>query len=354
MLKSAFRVPYIFSICLAALLLALVHPEASPAKHSSAMTCRQLKSNDLEDLSWTIAGRQTELNEWCATVGPALYRAPSGAGVSRNGRILVVDWNVHLGNGKLEALINDLKRKEQEAGRSEPDFVFLLQEAYRRSADVPAGLANNGSVPARISPGLYDIQGLANRLDWWMFYVPSMRNGEQVGLAAEDRGNAILSSLRLEALQAIELPFSVQRRVAVSAIVDDPHRDLRFRVATVHLDTRAPMTRGSIFGAASARNAQARSVADSVRGFSEDGMSLILGGDLNSYWGPWESSLDTLATIAPHMSCGTKTHATGFTLDHMFARFVSPMSSTSCRRANDRFESDHYPLVLALDAIAAR
>jgi endonuclease/exonuclease/phosphatase family metal-dependent hydrolase len=258
---------------------------------------------------------------------------------------------VHVGNADIEALIDDLKASERVSGRDDPEFVFLLQEAFRRSVDVPSNTGRRGSIPRRIQSSPNDIQALAAKLDWWMFYVPSMSNGEQVGDAAEDRGNAILSSMPLAELQAIELPFSVQRRVAIAAIVDDPYRALRFRVASLHLDTRAPLVRGVVLGASAARNRQAKWIVDAVNRFPADDVSLIIGGDLNSYWGPLESSIDTLAVVAPRMDCGTNTHTTGFTLDHMFARFTSGMSVASCRRAIDRFDSDHYPLVLALDQI---
>src|SRR5438093_443243 len=303
MLRNAARTPHILGICLASLFFLLVHSAASPADQTARPTCRQLKSTSpfaaSNAISWITAptnSDKTKLDQWCATVGPALFRAPAQLGLPRNGRILVVDWNVHLGNGKIEALIDELKTDERRAGQGEPDFVFLLQEAFRRSADVPSNVRLAVTVPNRIPSATQDIAALATKLDWWMFYVPSLRNGEQEGVAAEDRGNAILSSVPIEALQAIELPFSVQRRVSVAAIVRDDYRAVRFRVAAVHLDTRAPPSRGFIFGAAAARNRQAQRIVDTVGRSSDDGVSVILGGDLNSYWGPLESSVETLAT----------------------------------------------------------
>ncbi|PYS34598.1 MAG: hypothetical protein DMG14_29090, partial [Acidobacteria bacterium] len=126
-------------------------------------------------MSWITAltnSDKTKLDQWCATVGPALFRAPAQLGLPRNGRILVVDWNVHLGNGKIEALIDELKTDERRAGQGEPDFVFLLQEAFRRSADVPSNVRLAATVPNRIPSATQDIAALATKLDWWMFYVP--------------------------------------------------------------------------------------------------------------------------------------------------------------------------------------
>lgn len=306
-------------------------------------------------LSWVTPATEDDrakLDKWCDTVGPALFRSPVGSAQVRKGRVIVVDWNVHLGNGNIAALIDELKENEHHAGRDEPHFVFLLQEAFRRGTDLPSEIPDGVNVPGRISPSTNDdIEALAKRLDWWMFYVPSMRNGEQPDDAAEDRGNAILSSLPLESLAAIELPFSVQRRVAVSAIVQDRDRALRFRVMAAHLDTRAPLHRGFIFGASAERNRQAKWLADAVNGPADEGLSLIVGADMNTYWGAFESSVDTIARIAPRVDCGKDgTHSTGFKLDHLFARLYLPWTSMSCARPKNRFGSDHHPLVLSIDA----
>jgi endonuclease/exonuclease/phosphatase family metal-dependent hydrolase len=355
MLNNPLRTPSILSICLALSLFLLAFGEASPADQHASGTCRVLKEvppAGPNALSWITApapAGKAKLDQWCDTVGPALLRAPQKSQAPKNGRILLVDWNVNVGNGNLEGLIAHLRKNEQEAGRGEPDFVFLLQEAFRRGPDVPATIDDAANVPSRIPSPSMDIEAVATKLDWWLFYAPSMRNGAQTGIDAEDRGNAILSTLPIEGLQAIELPFSVQRRVALAATVHDEHRGLRLHVATVHLDTRAPWSRGSIFGAAAARNRQARWMVDTLSRFSDDRTALVVGGDLNSYWGSLESAVDSFARVARRLSCGTQaTHATGFTLDHLFARFTPEIGSASCTRAPDRFNSDHYPIVLPL------
>jgi hypothetical protein len=47
--------------------------------------------------------------------------------------------------------------------------------------------------------------------------VPSARNGPQtIAAEREDKGNAILSTLSLKDLIAIELPFEAGRKVAVA------------------------------------------------------------------------------------------------------------------------------------------
>jgi endonuclease/exonuclease/phosphatase family metal-dependent hydrolase len=356
MTRSAARIPRVLSIGLASLLFLSVYNAASPLHPDPSAKCREVKTNGSSqpsvEWSWILPNEPAEkanLNEWCETVGPALFRTGHNRPEKTAGRILVVDWNLHVGNGHLEALIDHLRIQENTAGWPQPDFVFLLQESFRRSAAVPQSVRFHASVPSRISAPTDDIDALARKLDWWMFYVPSMRNGDRAGTMAEDRGNAILSSIPLESLQVVELPFGVQRRVVAGAVVHDDRRAIRFRVATLHLDTRAPLIRGFILGAAVARNQQARSLAEMMGRWAQNASPLILGGDLNSYWGPLESSVGTLSVVAPHVSCGGKaTHISGFRLDHVFVRPTSEFEVGPCQRLDSRFGSDHYPLVLAV------
>src|SRR5262245_137303 len=195
-------------------LFVLIPHAALVADKAPVGTCRVLKSVGRSEasapaLSWispTSDGDKSKLDAWCDTVGPALVRTPREHPIKRSGRTLIVDWNVNVGNGNIEALIQKLTADELNAGRPEPHFVFLLQEAFRRDPALPSPSVRGASIPSRIASPMQDIQALSQKLDWWMFYVPSMRNGKET----EDRGNAILSTLPLENLSAIELPFSVQ------------------------------------------------------------------------------------------------------------------------------------------------
>jgi endonuclease/exonuclease/phosphatase family metal-dependent hydrolase len=255
----------------------------------------------------------------------------------------VVNWNVHVGNGDVLGLIEEISR-----GRERPEFVFLIEEAVRQDENIPA--AGEWGVPGRIarSPDGMDIAAVARQLGWWMYYAPSMRNGDGLGMSAEDRGNAILSSLPLESVESVELPFVTQRRVALMATVTDLHRRPQLRVAVTHFDTRAPLRRGWIFGGPSARNLQAKALFSTL-GKSEDrDLPLIVGGDLNS-WLSSKAVIDTMSQIAPRADCGAQpTHELGLTLDHIFADVPSAWSGV-CRRSDRLFGSDHYPLVLSLN-----
>jgi endonuclease/exonuclease/phosphatase family metal-dependent hydrolase len=143
------------------------------------------------------------------------------------------------------------------------------------------------------------------------------------------------------------LPLAAQRRVALVATVTDAEMHPRLRVAVTHFDTRASLAQGWIFGGPRARNNQARALLASLYRFESDGLPLILGGDLNTYLGS-KQVIDTLSTIAPHIDCGSRpTHTLGLTLDHVFAD-VPAAWPHDCRREDDAFGSDHYPLVLSM------
>jgi endonuclease/exonuclease/phosphatase family metal-dependent hydrolase len=265
------------------------------------------------------------------------------------GRLIVVSWNVHVGHGDIAGLIDSISRTERANGFGKPEFVLLLQEAFRQGDEIPA--STGIKVPRRITPpkeGM-DIEDTARKLGWWMYYAPSMRNGDGLGKDAEDRGNAILSSMPLENVRAVELPFVTQRRVALTATVTDARNQPKLRVAVTHFDTRAPLLKGWIFGGPAARNRQARGFVDALK--ESDAavqLPLIIGGDLNSYLAS-KSVIETVSGIAPHADCGDKpTHTLGLRLDHMFANIPESWPG-QCVRADDPFGSDHYPLVFSLN-----
>ena len=86
-----------------------------------------------------------------------------------------------------------------------------------------------------IVPGLDALTFATNR-QMYAAYVPSMRNGRKCDEEPrEDRGNAIISTLPLSEVTAVELPFAQQRRVAVAATIRTAGGVLH--VMSVHLDT---------------------------------------------------------------------------------------------------------------------
>jgi endonuclease/exonuclease/phosphatase family metal-dependent hydrolase len=293
------------------------------------------------------------LSRWRETVGPALvYEPPVRQSSSGSpGRLIVVNWNVHVGAGDVARAVETIMKREQTSGFGAPEFVFLLQESFRRGAEIPSVVG--AGVPRRIAPpGLaFDIEDIARNLGWWMYYAPSMRNGARSGDEAEDRGNAILSSLPLENVQALELPFVLQRRVALMATVTDARRNPVLRVAVAHLDTRAPLAQGWYFGGPAARNRQAGAVAAALESFSNnDGVPFVLGADLNTQFGLGEGAVDTISKVIARADCGkASTHVSGLLLDHMFVRLPHASLPPQCLRIDDTFGSDHYPLMLPLE-----
>jgi endonuclease/exonuclease/phosphatase family metal-dependent hydrolase len=284
------------------------------------------------------------------TVGPPIIFVPPNAQDSAlaKGRLIVVNWNIHVGNGDVTGLVDNISSLEAASGFGKPEFVLLLEETFRQGEDIPS--ATGIKVPSRIAPSdpKLDIEDVARKLGWWLYYAPSMRNGNGLGANSEDRGNAILSSLPIEAVEAVELPFAVQRRVALIATIADAQKQPRLRVAVTHFDTRASLFRGWIFGGPAARTNQAKGFVSALRKFEADGLPLIVGGDLNTYLGS-KKVIDTMSAIAPQADCGNEpTHTWGARLDHIFARIPETWPDR-CVRGNSTFGSDHYPLVLPLN-----
>jgi endonuclease/exonuclease/phosphatase family metal-dependent hydrolase len=298
----------------------------------------------------SVSPSESPVAAYRRTVGPPVtvvplthVRSPGPAG-----RLIVVNWNVHVGHGDVVGLINNISTTEAAGGFGKPEFVLLLEESFRQSPEIPA--VAGGTAPRRIPPPepRTDIEDLARRLGWWLYYAPSMRNGHGEGDDAEDRGNAILSTLPLEAAESVELPFAVQRRVAVIATVVNVERQPIMRVAVTHLDTRAPLMQGWIFGGPAARTRQAKGFVDAVKKFEADRLPMIVAGDFNTYLGS-SGVIDTVSRLAPRTNCGNQpTHTWGMTLDHIFANIPEDWAAR-CVRPDSTFGSDHYPLVLTLN-----
>jgi endonuclease/exonuclease/phosphatase family metal-dependent hydrolase len=295
---------------------------------------------------------RVRLDRWCDTVGPPVV-LPGARQDSGPDALAVVSWNVHVGGGDVAELVRSLREGRFDEGRPQTRFVLLLQEAHREGALVPP-LRALGPVPARIVARLSsgaareDILVTARRLGLWAYYVPSMRNGIGDGDGQpEDRGNAILSTEPLEALSAIELPFERQRRVVASAVVrvDRPEGPpWRIRVASVHLDAAASGRRLWIFGG----GVRARQMQAVIDGLPSD-LPLVLGGDLNNWWGRLEATERIARAAFPHAVPldRRRTFVVPRRIDHLFFRSQGA-ERLPYRRLDTRFGSDHYPLLGSL------
>ncbi|MDQ3938117.1 MAG: hypothetical protein M3253_05490, partial [Chloroflexota bacterium] len=185
------------------------------------------------------AGETRVLGRWRQSVGPPVVVAHSQPASPVADRLIVVNWNVNVGAGNVPQLFMEV---QQQVGPGVP-IVLLLQEAYRSGGEVPAVLGQGATFASRILAARPDgqreeIRALASGLGVHAYYVPSMRNGSPL-ISDEDRGNAILSTMPLAELTAIELPFERQRRVAIGATVRGRTHDgdpWRLRIVSAHLE----------------------------------------------------------------------------------------------------------------------
>jgi endonuclease/exonuclease/phosphatase family metal-dependent hydrolase len=299
-------------------------------------TCR-VEPSDGGTIRWIApddAATRRLLGSWCDTVGPAAFhrrRRPVNAGAT-----ILVTWNVHGGSGDVRGLLASLRARERAAGREDPNVVLLLQEAIRigaAPARVPAGSPMPRRVDGERSP-VPDILEVAALEDLEAVYVPSMRNGREGSDGREgvpeDRGNAILSTLPLSDVVAVELPLDRQRRVAVSARVGEGTSALR--AVSVHLDT------------AGGQGRQAAALLDALTAIGAD-ERLLIGGDFNSALRR-DAVIRSSGLEVHRVPCRGATHKF-FQLDHVLTRGFDGL--TECTRL-ERFGSDHSPLAVTLSS----
>jgi endonuclease/exonuclease/phosphatase family metal-dependent hydrolase len=217
-------------------------------------------------------GLEARLAGWRENVGGAVHldlASPAvAARASEAAGIAVLSWNVWVGRGRLLELVQRYLGGHL-GGPGEPPLVLLIQEALRRDDSIPA--RSNGfaarDLATRVRP-TQDIVDVARQLGWNLRYVPSMRNGAE----RSDRGNAILTPLPLGPALPAELPFALQRRVAVGADATVAGRTVR--LLSAHLDPRGPV--GYKWLGAAARHRQMAHLLDGL-----GAPTVILGADLN-------------------------------------------------------------------------
>lgn len=317
-------------------------------------TCRRTQSvgpAEGDPVEWRVPTDPVQvpmLNPWCAAVGPALVggwsEEASDPPVADS--LAVVAWNVHVGSGHLPELVADLRSGALTRGRPVTHFVLLLQESHRAGDAVPEYDATlPGGSPVRDPPltgPRQDIVQQAEALGLSLVYAPSMRNG-----AGEDRGNAILSTIRLEDPIAIELPVARQRRVAVAAEVEGRTTggvDWEVQVVTVHLES-------DVDGLASDEQARLGQVL-MLLGALPDGNTAVAAGDFNTWTrGRDEALVAEMLRAYPQTAAfpagPTYRRAFGLVrryLDYMFFRLPEG-AVARYQRIPALYNSDHYPLL---------
>jgi endonuclease/exonuclease/phosphatase family metal-dependent hydrolase len=295
-----------------------------------------------------------------------------------------VAWNVSAGGGDLLAFLDE--QLGLDCGATSPalaahasHFVLLLQEAYRRSAAVPAD-ADESAIPPAVKeesrPGeRVDVIEVARRCGLALAYVPATRNGtQQFDGEREDKGNAILSTLPLSDVIAVEMPMVAQRRVELAATVHDARGD-SLRVVSVHLNTFPPPWRLLRTGGSS-RVRQALTLVDALQraelersGRAADTafaacypscgngkgashlISTVAGGDINT-WTGGGSALKHLYLHFPDSPPYDPTPTrTSFRTDHILFRSagtgsVGALIEGSYRRFDSAYYSDHHPITV--------
>jgi endonuclease/exonuclease/phosphatase family metal-dependent hydrolase len=306
------------------------------------------------------AAGQDRLEDWCRTVGPPVVAASPGADfgpLKAGSEVDVVSWNVAIGRGDvLEFLDSELglacsgPASKLAAGASH--FALLLQEAFRRSDEVPdspSGPTIPRAVPEEGRAGeRLDAVEVARRCGLSLAYVPASRNGSEPrdGLR-EDKGVAILSTLPLEQVFFVELPYEAARRVAVAATVRD-ESGTPLRLANLHLISMAGPSRALTTGNGS-RLRQGLAAAEAVdrADARPPATATILAGDFNT-WSDRETTLLRLRDRFPDSppALGEGTHG-AFPTDHILFRAAAGGGSLvegSYDRLDAGYGSDHFPV----------
>ena len=334
--------------CLALGILIACLGSARPQVAAAEPTCSALTETIVHWLRVSATRERPSLDRWCAGVGPSVLLDSEETPDALNPPFAVVSWNTHVGAGDLDVFIADL-RAGRFTGRPVADFVLLLQETYRSGDDVPSELAVQwASAIFGAGPRSSRIEAvrLGERLGLSSMYVPSMRNGPP-GVTAEDRGNAILSTARLRQAEAIELPLERQRRVAIAATVTvrgSGSSSTPLRVVSTHF-TNMVMHHLWILSE-SGRLRQARALNQAL---PNEG-PMILGGDLNSWFGYRDAAYRELASRLSAAEKEDRRATFGpMRLDHLLFRLPQGWRA-EVRRADRKYGSDHYPLVALIES----
>ena len=326
------KIIVLFFVFLSSACVRWTPPALRPAESGS---CRSAGAR------WLIPDDERErmrLDSWCAGVGQVVVQHAAAASPQQPDMAAVtfVSWNVHVGLGDVEAFVNDLRKGALTGGRPVAQYVLLLQEAVRTAGVPPLAAGASGARRIGPQPGAQakDVTELARDLGVSLIYVPSMRNGSSDRDPAEDRGNAILSTLPLSDPTFVELPGERQRRVLVTA------RAGSFTAGVVHLDAFGSAARLRVFWTTWMRDRQVRSLREAL-----PGGPLVLGADLNTWHGRDELAVRSLREAFAGTRVSVERHGLGLrVLDYLFVR-PPEARGVRYREVANKYGSDHRPLV---------
>jgi endonuclease/exonuclease/phosphatase family metal-dependent hydrolase len=351
MRSSALFVPAVLS----ALALAACGHGAVVGADPTFAPCREVVALDggpAPAVRWFGPGQDDEVVrhfEWCRAVGPLLVARPKGDDDHPVDSLAIVSFNVNLGAASAIELVDSLRAGAFTGGAPVTDFVVLLQEAIREGTGVPGRVpegsgTSRGVFPAPRSGPRLDVVRLADSLRLHLFYGPAMRSGKRLNPAglAEDRGNAMLSTLPLDRLTMVELPFGGARRIAQLAEVSGRTRSGRawsLQVGNLHFDV-GPIGPSAL---SAIRARQARAIAQ----IADSTGAIVVGGDLNAFSlrGTAES-VKILQRAFPETLQGDSLPTRGpQRLDYLFFRLPPGMSTSPYRTLPLDFGSDHQPVL---------
>jgi endonuclease/exonuclease/phosphatase family metal-dependent hydrolase len=312
-------------------------------------TCAARRDGSVRWIRTAPDGERAAIDRWCGGVGPPARIAGARSADVLAGPFAIVTWNTHVGGGHLERLVADLRAGRLTGGVPVSGFVLLLQEVYRAGPEVPAPDPDrvawaSAEGTAAATSARESLPQTARRLGLDAVYVPSMRNGAPLH-TDEDRGNAIVASVPLSAPIAIELPLERQRRVAVQATVrisGGDGRDVDVAVVDTHFTNMVMHHLGLLAESGRLRQAQALSKVLPPG-------PLVVGGDFNAWFGFHDAAYRELAKhAAPSPQQDRRATFGPLRLDHLLFRLPAGWT-TSVRRAEDRYGSDHYPLAALIE-----
>ncbi len=333
---------------------------------------------DIAEQTWYFpetAGDHARLEDWCRTVGPPVVSPDPTAAfgdLESGGELAVITWNVDVGGGDvMDFLETELGLtcggNQSRLAPGGTHFALLVQEAFRRSNEIPEN-PQGPTIPRAVAeserPGeRLDAVEVAARCGLSLVYVAAARNGSEPrdGLR-EDKGVAILSTLPLEDVLFIELPYEAARRVAAVGTVRDAS-GRRLRLANLHLISASGPARALTTGNGS-RLRQGLALVDALdqlEALRADGVSTephptstVLAGDFNT-WSDRETTLRRLREYFPDSPSplGQGTHGS-FPTDHILFRKSDTAGAPhlvegSYLRVEDRHHSDHHAIMARVE-----
>jgi len=223
---------------------------------------------------------------------------------------------MHAGKGDLVRFVDDFASGRL-TGTAPRDYVVLLQEDVERDNE-PLG-------------------AVAATRHLFAFFLPLRRVHGAVS------GNAMLSTQPFEQPRMIPLPRQRQPRASAAANITVAGE--RLFIATVHLENRLAWWK--VLLSDTARGRQARALLQELPA-NQHG---VLGGDLNTWFGPGEPAWRELLQRFPKTRFDRlqPTFQNRLVLDHLL--FDLPDGWTVSRRVvSENYGSDHHPVVAGLVA----